>query len=436
MSIEQQVEQSIPPSDPAIQAVYAEMTDGRRIGIIRPQGWRNDIKEAVPAALAELAGMQASLADATDEQIGMAFFTALQRRCSVTRVAPTEFGAYLRQKAGMVTGKPLEPFPYPDGGSEAISGHEGNLANLRIWADDTTDDVLSGVDEQARMLIVRDPRAWPNDGCQTSAAAKAFLGRVMDYKRARLAPLVPQDGMRLLVDSEMNQGAYFVLGTVVRVGSVGSRNYTAYGDCDFGGDGSIDRDQSQSMRTSLLRQYHLVAEDLPEPSSGPEPEAVIAEAEAVVTESIETNAVVAALNQTITDQRGSISRLEEQLAREQDAHRRDIDRIGTFLIQKANDRGWCSEYDEGIEYLNRDLSIQLPLRRQDVEVEVSGYVRMPYSVTVTVTVDGDCDDDTIRERAGEIVENNYAARSLINDYGDAYSAEVEDDMEFEFESPE
>ena len=55
-------------------------------------------------------------------------------------------------------------------------------------------------------------------------------------------------------------------------------------------------------------------------------------------------------------------------------------------------------------------------------------------MTVTVTADGEMDDSDIEERARDQVENNYAARSLITDYGDAYSAEVEDDIEVEFES--
>ncbi len=171
------------------------------------------------------------------------------------------------------------------------------------------------------------------------------------------------------------------------------------------------------------------------PSSGPEPETQVVEVPIQAEQVVEaTGAVVAELNQRITDLTGDLARVREQLTREASEHGEDVERIGRFLMAKANDRGWCSEYDEGIEELNRRLYISLPVRRRDVEVTVSGYVRVPYSLTVTITVDGDTDDSDIEERAGEMVENNYAARTLVIDYADPYSAEVEDDMEFEFDA--
>jgi hypothetical protein len=442
----EQIEQDIPPADPAVQAVAAEMLDGRRIGAVRPSSWRPDIRDAIPAALAELSGMREALADASDEQIGGAFFDAMRKRCTITRVAPVQFGQFLRERAYITAAKALEPFDYPEGGSDAVSGHEAHLVHLRAWADNAVSDVAPGVDEQARLLHQMSPLPWPNDGCQTSAAAKDFLGRVMDYKRARLAPLNPQTGMRLLVDVPLNEGAYFVLGSVIEVTEPGRPTgyFTARGTTRYEASDETHENDTQSLHTRALRQYHLVAEPVVnEPSSDSEPEQVIDLTAPVDPGPVPqpTFALVAELNERITSLTGDVSRLNEaneravgNLATSERFHQEDVRRIGDFLIAKANDRGWCSEYDEAIEYLNRDLHVELPLRRRDVECVVTGYVRLPWSVTVTVTADGEMDDSDIEERARDQVENNYAARSLITDYGDAYSAEVEDDIEVEFES--
>lgn len=71
-------------------------------------------------------------------------------------------------------------------------------------------------------------------------------------------------------------------------------------------------------------------------------------------------------------------------------HREDIQRISDTLTQEATDRGWCSEYDELVNSLNRYLHVELETREKDYYVS--------YTVTVRVTA---CGEDAAREMAHE-----------------------------------
>jgi hypothetical protein len=420
-------------TDPAILSITEEMLDGRLIGGVRPVAWRADTRAEIPGALARLASRLTELDEVGDTEIGGAFFRELRQHAIVTPVFTTEFGAYLRGKAALLAGEPggipaypaLPPQLAPDGMHEEV----GPL--IKAWATNGVEDVHDNVDAQAAYLLtLGPPRPWLNDSCRGDAWAKDFLGRVMDYKRAMLTPLTPVVGMRLTVDERLNRGAYFVLGTEITVTEVGVRNFSAVGDCDFGGDGQISPDSSQSLFVPELRQYHLV--------QGSDSEPVAVEG-ATVEEP--TNVVVAALNERVTELTASLARLEEQVERlttalntERDNHQNDIDVIGEALIEEARRRDWCSEYDTVMGRISSRLTIPLPERTAeeiDHEIEVSGWVRVPFSVTVTVTAAEDADWDDLCRQAGEDVENNYSARQLMTDYGDAYNGEVEDDFDFQ-----
>lgn len=63
-------------------------------------------------------------------------------------------------------------------------------------------------------------------------------------------------------------------------------------------------------------------------------------------------------------------------------HRRDIELIGETLLEQAERRDWCGEYDQVVDGLNRRLNIDLPTRDRDYDVRV----------VVTITVNASSED--------------------------------------------
>jgi hypothetical protein len=121
-----------------------------------------------------------------------------------------------------------------------------------------------------------------------------------------------------------------------------------------------------------------------------------------------------------------VALLKGEVQRRRESHEADIALIGERLMSEAQDRSWCSEYDTIVESLNAELTVELPLRSREVEVTVCGNVLVPFSITVTVERTADMDDSDVENQAQEKADNDYSARSLATDFGDMYSAEVED----------
>lgn len=65
---------------------------------------------------------------------------------------------------------------------------------------------------------------------------------------------------------------------------------------------------------------------------------------------------------------------------ERERHRADIARISDALIEQADRRGWCSDYDDFVETLNEDLHVPLEVRTKEFEVEA----RVVFYTRVTV----------------------------------------------------
>jgi len=76
-------------------------------------------------------------------------------------------------------------------------------------------------------------------------------------------------------------------------------------------------------------------------------------------------------------------------------HERDIELIGQTLLDEANSRGWCSEFDTIVDDLNASLNVEL--RRHEREFDVTVTVTYGFSVTA---VDADA--------ASDIAANEYA----------------------------
>lgn len=108
----------------------------------------------------------------------------------------------------------------------------------------------------------------------------------------------------------------------------------------------------------------------------------------------------------------------------------DSDTISEVYNSEADRRNWCSEADEITEAINGRLQVlSLKTRERDVDVTVSGYVRVPFTYTVSVSVTS---DDDAEEKAADYFSDNISVSDIRN-YGnlDWYSADTEDDLEFE-----
>jgi len=107
-------------------------------------------------------------------------------------------------------------------------------------------------------------------------------------------------------------------------------------------------------------------------------------------------AQIARLRRDLDDARSQANRFQERLRTAQDAHRADIAAIGEALITEADERGWCTEYDEFIERLNDSLNVDLPARLRTWQVIVP--------LRVTVRVEARTDDEAV-DRAREIADD-------------------------------
>lgn len=91
----------------------------------------------------------------------------------------------------------------------------------------------------------------------------------------------------------------------------------------------------------------------------------------------------------------TVARQDTQRANER--HESDIEKIGEALIDEANSRGWCDEYDTFVNRLNSDLHVELPHRASEYTVTYT------YEVTVYQTVSARNSDE-----ARDMVEDDIS----------------------------
>lgn len=109
--------------------------------------------------------------------------------------------------------------------------------------------------------------------------------------------------------------------------------------------------------------------------------------------------------------KSSAETYEARSNRSRESHERDIELIGTALLQEAEDRDWCSAYDDFVEELNNKLSVELKTREHEYEVEIEVTQKRTQRVTVTITA-------RTESHARELIEDdpsNYY-ESKISDY--------------------
>jgi hypothetical protein len=113
-------------------------------------------------------------------------------------------------------------------------------------------------------------------------------------------------------------------------------------------------------------------------------------------------------------------------------HEQDIEIIGEVLIEESRRRSWCSEYDTIVNGLNQRLTVELPIREQDYDVTVTGYIRVPFSYNISVSAQ---DEESAVEIAQEMGFDE-SARDLLSNYTSEYDAEFENEDDFEWEASE
>lgn len=95
------------------------------------------------------------------------------------------------------------------------------------------------------------------------------------------------------------------------------------------------------------------------------------------------------------------------------AYAEDFDTVGTMLLEEAERRGWCSDYDEFVDTVNGKLGmLSLPEREQEYEVEVTVTGTLTTTTTVTVMARSQEDADTIVE---ENMDEYVDAEDILTD---------------------
>ena len=78
----------------------------------------------------------------------------------------------------------------------------------------------------------------------------------------------------------------------------------------------------------------------------------------------------------------------------------DIATIGRLLLEEAERRGWCADFDDFVESVNGALTLaELPVRQEEFEIVVRGTATISWSRNVTVTAKNE-------EEAISMVEND------------------------------
>ena len=242
-------------------------------------------------------------------------------------------GTWLEAEADLVRlfDQDIPPMPVPNG----IANHGPEIERLRVWAADDQEFIGNTVETNyvVQALQVRRPLCWPNDGCQHTNEAKAYLDLVLRYKRARLARRAVESGVDQVAVEEPPTLASLLI----------------------------------NPREAVIADQGLRVREL---------EADVARLNAL---NVSQATSIDSLNADITRRREENTRLREQLTESREHHRADVAHVGQALLEKAEYKGWCDEFDTFVDETNTGMHVDLPVR--DYEFEVT------WNETYTVTVE-------------------------------------------------
>lgn len=145
----------------------------------------------------------------------------------------------------------------------------------------------------------------------------------------------------------------------------------------------------------------------------PSTEPVVAEPtiENLAAERAEFEAQVARLTEenAALSRRLDAAREEARAARQR--HEADIERVSDHLIEEAESRSWCSEYDRVVNEINEGMNVPLRQREREFSVTLDVTVRITRTVTA---IDADA--------AGEIASEGIDSEDIR--YGEIEDTEV------------
>ena len=104
----------------------------------------------------------------------------------------------------------------------------------------------------------------------------------------------------------------------------------------------------------------------------------------------------------LTTEKERLERDVQTLRTRADTYATDFSIVGEALMQEAENRNWCDEYDRFAENVNGHTSLlDLPVREQEYEVVVTGTAIVSWSHNITVTARS-------ADNAIEMVENDHS----------------------------
>jgi len=136
--------------------------------------------------------------------------------------------------------------------------------------------------------------------------------------------------------------------------------------------------------------------------------------------------VIAALNNEAL----RLDRVEAENRKMRDDRDRALGVIGMRLIEEAENRGWCTEFDEIIDEVNAALpdGWELPERKREftIEIEVTGTIRTTTSVTVEAKTEDEA-REMIDDGEGEHYDSDdILTRAAKNVSFDDVEVEIQD----------
>jgi hypothetical protein len=316
-------------------------------------------------------------------------------------------------------------FPKPDW-RQMYSGQIYTGPFIEEWASNDTYDIMPTVDEQITHLRSIVPPEHPHQaeirmtltGPHTrSTELKEFVSVAMRHKTERLLP----KGTQITVKDAGVAGRSRLADIYIGPGRLDSQrdgiftvtdvhtNYPSSGATCVG----VDRTNASGIVYFLA--HHVVPLSQGKNDDTPEKEDSMTAEPIVEVPDVES----------IRNENESLKRQVEILNRQVSGYRSDADVITSAILQEAENRGWCDEYERVCDRINAELTyIEMPRRTRTFEVSIEYTVSD--SGTYTMTVEADNEDDAV-EQAREQFENESHDHLWNN--GDGNTNATEDDYD-------
>lgn len=126
------------------------------------------------------------------------------------------------------------------------------------------------------------------------------------------------------------------------------------------------------------------------------------------------------LQEEATGLRRTVADLRARLADAEQAHHGDIAAVGARLLEEAEARNWCSEYDEVVDSLNAVLRVPLPLRVRAWEAS--------FDLRISLRIEQARNEDDARAQAATLADRIERA---VYEMDAVTASDVEDSEDFD-----